>query len=92
MEAQLNLIKLKQDVSKHLQFNGHVIVDSIEFKTGVSAEANMADVALAQIQKSVEVKVKAELEFKVNKAFSFSVEADAGKDGVVVGPKLIFHF
>jgi hypothetical protein len=92
VEAQLNLIKVKQDVSKHLQFNGHVIIDSIEFKAGVSAEANMADAALAQIQKSIEVKVKAELEFKVNKAFSFSVEADAGKDGVVVGPKLIFHF
>jgi len=92
IEAQLNLIRIKQDVSKHLTFNGHVIVQSIEFKTGISAEAGMSDIALAQIQKSLEVKLKSELEFKVNKAFSFSVEAEAGQTGVVVGPKLIFHF
>lgn len=92
IEAQLNLVKIKQDVSKHLAFNGHVIVQSIEFKTGVSAEAGMNDVALAQIQKSLEVKVKSELEFKVNKAFSFSLEGEAGQGGVAVGPKLVFRF
>ena len=92
VEAQLNLVKIKKDVSDRLRFNAHVLVQSIEFKVGVSGEAGMTDVALLQIEKSLQVKVKAELEFKVNKAFSFSIEGDDGQGGFVIGPKLIYHF
>jgi hypothetical protein len=92
VEAQLNLVKIKQDLSKWLNFNGHVLVQSVEFKMGVSGEAGMTDVALMQIQKSLEVKVKAGLEFTVRKSVSVSIEVDAGQGGVTVIPKLVFHF
>ncbi len=92
VEAQLNLVKIKKDVSDRMRVNGHVIVQSINFKAGVSGEANMTDVALLRIQKSLEVKFKAELEFKITNHISFSLQAEAGKDGAIIGPALTYHF
>ena len=92
IEAQLNIVKIKSDITNHVRVNGHVLVDSIEFTAGVSAEANMTKAALLQLQGSIEVKLKAELEFKITKYLSFSIEADGGRDGATVGPKFTIRF
>ena len=92
IEAQLNLIKIKKDVSDRMRVNGHVIVQSINFKAGVSGEAGLSDAALLQIQKSLEVKLKAELEFKITDHISISLQAEEGKNGPQIGPALTYHF
>ena len=82
LEAQLNLIKA--NVNEILHLGGKI---KIEAKVGISGQADVSDAALGKIAKSLEVKLKAGLEFKVTKNVYFGVGAEVGPDGKVqVGP------
>jgi hypothetical protein len=92
IEAQLNLLKIKADLSKSLKLKGHVLVDSVEFKLGVSEENDASDALLLRVRKWAAPKIKAELSFKIAKGLEFKIEADGGSDGGQIGGKLIYHF
>jgi hypothetical protein len=92
IEAQLNLVKIKADLSKKLKLRGHVLVDSVEFKLGVSEENDASDALLLRVRKWAEPKIKAELSFKIAKGLEFKIEADGGSEGGQVTGKLIYRF
>ena len=88
LEAQLNIIKA--NVNKLLNLSGKI---QIEAKIGISGQVDVSDAALGQIAKSLEVKLKAGLEFKVTKNIYFGVEAEVGPDGKTqIGPKFGVKF
>ena len=76
IEAQLNLIKANVNTLLHLP--GKV---QIEATVGVSTTMDVRDAAAGKIAKSLEVKIKAELTFKITKNLYFKVGVEEGPDG-----------
>ncbi len=76
LEVQLNAIKA--DVGRMLHIPGKI---KIEASVGLSAESNIADAAMGNIAKSVEVKLKAELSIGLTKHFEIKPSLEQGLDG-----------
>ena len=88
IENQLNLVKA--DIGRLLKIGGTI---KIEAKVGLSGEADIQDAAIGKIAKSLEVKIKAEVEVTITKHISVKVGIEEGPDGKPQGgPGVVWHF